>query len=512
MNKDKKIDLVYLWVDGNDKAWQKERTTWANKLGLSDEINLNKCRYIDNQELKYSLRSAQMFAPWINKIFIITNGQIPKWLNANHPKIKIIKHSDIMPQNCLPTFNSEAIETCIANIPELSEHFLCANDDKFFASFVTPSDFFDINGNPIVKMRKQNWQEDEIKKSLYKQSYKYTAKIFSNKISTKINYSNYEPIHCIEAYRKSYFLECKELFINEFTSTMQKKFRAPFSIQHPIVDMFMAECKNCLLEESSPISQQDFDEKSDNLYITLGNKDVMEKTILAKTPKLLCINDGEMVQDKYRKTLKELLEKLFPIKQAWEIDVIEETQTENETEHFVFAFDSTFLELYFNTLKKIFPKYNKAKLYQITILHTNISEAQKLLLINSFPKNYLFTFIEIEKINNQSPYMEELNLTNLLATTKPNEKIVFWGASIFLENIIKKYELKKENILGIIDINPYKKGEFIEKYQIYSPEELSTLKPDKIIISIINATNSRLQEIKEYLNKNHLGEIKIERI
>ena len=191
MMDNKKIDLVYLWVDGNDKAWLKERTTWANKLGLSDEINLNKCRYIDNQELKYSLRSAQMYAPWINKIFIITNGQIPKWLNPNHPKIKIIKHSDIMPQNCLPTFNSEAIETCIANIPELSEYFLYANDDQFFATKVTPDDFFDINGNPIVKMRKQNWQEDEIEKSLYKQSYKYTVEIFKQKISSKRNYLNY---------------------------------------------------------------------------------------------------------------------------------------------------------------------------------------------------------------------------------------------------------------------------------------------------------------------------------
>ena len=70
---DIKIDLVYLWVDGNDKEWQRKRNFWAEKSGLKEEISLDICRYADNQELKYSLRSAEMYAPWINKIFIITN-------------------------------------------------------------------------------------------------------------------------------------------------------------------------------------------------------------------------------------------------------------------------------------------------------------------------------------------------------------------------------------------------------------------------------------------------------
>ena len=116
MKKDLKIDLVYLWVNGNDPKWQEEKEYWQKKLNIPTGDSTNNCRFIDNQELKYSLRSVEMNAPWINKIFIITNGQVPDWLDTSHPKIKIVTHSQIMPPDALPTFNSEAIETCIANI------------------------------------------------------------------------------------------------------------------------------------------------------------------------------------------------------------------------------------------------------------------------------------------------------------------------------------------------------------------------------------------------------------
>ncbi len=38
----------------------------------------NDARFMDNNELKYSLRSIEMFAPWINKIFIVTDSSNTK--------------------------------------------------------------------------------------------------------------------------------------------------------------------------------------------------------------------------------------------------------------------------------------------------------------------------------------------------------------------------------------------------------------------------------------------------
>lgn len=61
--KDIKIDLVYLWVNDKDEKWQKKRKYWANKLEVNGTPEDSECRYSNNDELKYSLRSAEMYAP-----------------------------------------------------------------------------------------------------------------------------------------------------------------------------------------------------------------------------------------------------------------------------------------------------------------------------------------------------------------------------------------------------------------------------------------------------------------
>ena len=213
--RDIKIDLVYLWVNDKDEEWQKKRKFWANKLGVAENSQNNDVvRFRDNGELKYSLRSVEMFAPWINKIFIVTDGQVPEWLDTNHPKIKVVDHKKIIPEEALPVFNSCAIETCIVNIPELSEYFLYANDDTFFSNPVEPDYFFDEELKPIVRLRKQKWSEEELSSNLYLRSTIYTSKIFCEHF--KLQPLSYEPAHCIDAYRKSYFEECRQNYTREY--------------------------------------------------------------------------------------------------------------------------------------------------------------------------------------------------------------------------------------------------------------------------------------------------------
>ena len=61
-----------------------------------------------------------MFAPWIRKIFIVTNGQIPNWLMLENQRADIIPHSEIFKnQSDLPTFSSRAIECHLHRIPGL---------------------------------------------------------------------------------------------------------------------------------------------------------------------------------------------------------------------------------------------------------------------------------------------------------------------------------------------------------------------------------------------------------
>ena len=81
-------------------------------------------RYADNDQLRYSIRSLEKFAPWVRQIFIVTNGQIPNWLDLDS-KAVVVEHKDIFdhPED-LPTFSSPAIEANIHKIEGLSDKFL----------------------------------------------------------------------------------------------------------------------------------------------------------------------------------------------------------------------------------------------------------------------------------------------------------------------------------------------------------------------------------------------------
>uniref|UniRef100_A0A8C4X0I1 N-acetylglucosamine-1-phosphotransferase subunits alpha/beta n=1 Tax=Eptatretus burgeri TaxID=7764 RepID=A0A8C4X0I1_EPTBU len=100
-------------------------------------------RFADNEELRFSLRSLERHAPWIRRIHIVTNGQIPSWLDLDNPRVSLVTHEDIFPDHGhLPTFSSPAIESHLHHIPGISPLFLYFNDDVFLARDVWPEDFY----------------------------------------------------------------------------------------------------------------------------------------------------------------------------------------------------------------------------------------------------------------------------------------------------------------------------------------------------------------------------------
>lgn len=54
--------------------------------------DLAESRFADNQELRYSLRSIEKNANWIRNVVIVTNGQIPHWLDLDNPRVRIVTH------------------------------------------------------------------------------------------------------------------------------------------------------------------------------------------------------------------------------------------------------------------------------------------------------------------------------------------------------------------------------------------------------------------------------------
>ncbi len=136
------IDVVFSWVDGTDQAFLSSRAGWLTDARLGDGDSADaRIRQID--ELRYALRSVDQNAPWVRRIFIVTDTRLPGWLIAGHPKVTVVRASEhFSDPAALPTFNSHAVETQLHHIDGLAEHFLYCNDDMFFGRPVPASVFF----------------------------------------------------------------------------------------------------------------------------------------------------------------------------------------------------------------------------------------------------------------------------------------------------------------------------------------------------------------------------------
>jgi hypothetical protein len=144
------IDLVYTWVDGDDPVWQEAFGQTARRWGRhTEEAALDPARYRSRDELRYSLRSVWAYAGWVRRIWLVTAGQRPEWL-ADDDRITVVDHSEILPADALPSFNSHAIESALHRIEGLSEHFVYFNDDMLLGRSVRPELFFTPYGHARV--------------------------------------------------------------------------------------------------------------------------------------------------------------------------------------------------------------------------------------------------------------------------------------------------------------------------------------------------------------------------
>lgn len=161
------IDIVITWVDGEDPALKEKRNTYLQQEGKVPNVSSKARRFSDNGEILYCLQSIKTHMPWVNAIYIVTDGQIPACVQNNasaisgiKDKIRIVDHHEIFEgyEELLPTFNSLAIETFLWRIKGLSEKFIYLNDDIFFCGSVTPEDFF-RKKRVLLRGRWLDWNE-----------------------------------------------------------------------------------------------------------------------------------------------------------------------------------------------------------------------------------------------------------------------------------------------------------------------------------------------------------------
>ena len=313
------IDLVYMWVDGNDPKWRERRSRYMEGAEVCPPQQ--EARWIDNEELRYSLRSVAMYAPWVNHIYIVTDGQSPKWLNTSHPKITIVDHSEILPAEALPVFNSHAIESCIYRIPGLSECFILGNDDTMFLAPVTPETFFKGDGSPIVRLSGQRFNRAKAaRKGLYHRVILHMQQLIKEQCGLDIHHA---PHHNFDAYRRSDFEQCVALMPEAWRATSYRRFRSDEDMQRCFVSYWsiahgaemqlvgrydrtkglggaikaMFTGRYATYSRCIPLTTLDYDR------------------VLAKyNPLMICMNDGEETSDSDRHRLVEFLDKHYPNK------------------------------------------------------------------------------------------------------------------------------------------------------------------------------------------------------
>ena len=153
-----KIDAVITWVDGDDPRHKAKREQYGSVKALNRDDVAGATRFTSIGEIFYCVASLNRFAPWLNKIYIVTDEQNPmvdEFIAKHFPEgsipVEIVDHKVIFRgyEEHLPTFNSISIESMTWRIPGLAEHYIEFNDDLILAAPTQPEDFFTKDGKVV---------------------------------------------------------------------------------------------------------------------------------------------------------------------------------------------------------------------------------------------------------------------------------------------------------------------------------------------------------------------------
>ena len=327
------IDIVYLWCDDADAKWREKRLQTAARYGIATTGEVNgDCRYRSNDDLRYSLRSLELYAPWIRKVFLVIDDDAtpPDWLKLNHSKLRIVRHSEILSQDCLPCFCSDNIEHSIANIEGLAEHFLLANDDCLFARKVSPGFFFGKAGYPIIRLCGKFHPPEAHYKDNYTFNLQRTMNLFASHHlsiqSAARKAMNRLPHHNIDAYCKSDVLAIRQEYDKEIVSQLRYPFRQETNVQRVIYNYEALQRKHGHLRLSS-FNTSPFGSTlrklipawADSLFFVNSLWQASPAMIKRFNPGLICYNDTDTTTDESRVWLRNQYARMYPNSSSYEV-------------------------------------------------------------------------------------------------------------------------------------------------------------------------------------------------
>jgi hypothetical protein len=243
--------------------------------------------------------------PWIRNLYIVTDQQTPPNLAELGP-IKVIDHREIIPNEFLPTFNSNVIAMFLKNIKGLSDTFLYLNDDVFVGKPTEPSYFFDRNGS--FKVRLTNTRIPSPRNGSQHILHKARANTVRVASDHGLITSDRSLYHGPHPMRKDLLEEIHKEFENEIRDFCKNKFRSENDLIIEWLQFFYGFKKGCATWEGA----------SDYLYLNVnssgtdgGLQRIMRKTL----PRIFTLNQAAEIPPRFLLTDSELRAKFDSV---WE--------------------------------------------------------------------------------------------------------------------------------------------------------------------------------------------------
>lgn len=326
------IDIVYMWCDNADEAWRAKREKVAARYDLDFGSEAHGvCRYRSNDDLRYSLRSLERYANWVRKVFLVVDDDatLPAWLNANHPKLRVVRHSEIMASKHLPCFCTDNIEQSLMNIRDLAEHFLLSNDDCLFYRPTTPEFFFAGDGYPIIRLSGKYAPARPDSGATYALTVQRAMEAFRShhpRIEREARRAmRHWAHHNIDAYCKSDMLATRDEYARELDPQFGYPFRRAENIHRTIYALEMLQRGHGHLRISSfntspygGFLRKLLPSWADSLLFVNDLWRLSPQMLKRFEPKLICYNDTERTTEEAREWLKGQYARLYPTPSAFE--------------------------------------------------------------------------------------------------------------------------------------------------------------------------------------------------
>lgn len=307
------IDMVFSWVDGTDSEFQRARAQRMKAYVVGDGDD-SEARYRQIDELKYALRSVYLFAPWVRRIFIVTDSPRPGWL-ADHPSVTIVRSEEFFADtDVLPTHNSHAVESQLHRIEGLSEHFIYSNDDMFFGRPVRPDMFFSPGG--ITKFIEATTRiglgEPDAARSGFENAARVNRALLQRRFG-RVTTRHLE--HAATPLRRSVMAELEREFPEEFARTAASAFRSStdISVTNSLYHYYALMTGRAVVQTQARVRY---------VETTLATAPAeMDRLLRRRDYDFFCLNDGskpEISVAKRTKTVRSFLDRYFSIPAVWE--------------------------------------------------------------------------------------------------------------------------------------------------------------------------------------------------